>query len=475
MHVIVIVLGDLGRSPRMQYHCLSLLEAGHHVTAIGYTGEGLIPALNEQQQQVRDRSGPSFSTTQRLQVIRFNTPSLFRGSPFYFLWRLLSLSYYLSYALLFSVSKHPIDFILVQNPPAIPLLGISYIFCHLIAFRQRGRRPGFIIDWHNLGYSMFRNGSKLQQLTKMYESFMAPLADGHLTVTKAMKEYLITHLGVSTPNIDVLYDCPPVMFEPLDAHEQHAILSKLNSQLLLSCPKSWASEVSNTSNRQKTLFTEEYMNKEGNTCFRHRPGRPALITSSTSWTPDEDFGVLLKALLILDNKIKADTADVKLRVVVVVTGKGPERSMYEMRISQLQLEFVAIGTLWLEASDYPKLIACADVGVSLHTSTSGLDLPMKVLDLFGCEVPVLAHDFTCLNELVKDRINGRIFSTSDELANLMYTLLQPLPLQGMIPVSNHSFGELQAYSEQLQGRTRWHTNWIDHALPVIMLATPKSK
>jgi beta-1,4-mannosyltransferase len=471
MHVIVIVLGDLGRSPRMQYHCSSLLEAGHYVTAIGYTGEGLIPALTEQ--QINDNNEPSYGT-QRLQVIRFSTPSLFRGSPFYFVWRLLSLTYYLSHALLFSVSKRPIDFILVQNPPAIPLLGISYIFCHLIAFRQRGRRPGFIIDWHNLGYSMFRSGSTLQRITKIYESFMAPLADGHLTVTKAMKEYLITNMGVVTPNIDVLYDCPPLMFEPLEAHEQHAILSKLNPQLLKSCPKSWFSE-SDTIDVRKTLFTEEHINKEGKNCIRHRPGRPALITSSTSWTPDEDFGLLLKALLVLDSKIKMNATDARLRVLVVVTGKGPERSTYEERILQLQLEFVAIATLWLEASDYPKLLACADLGVSLHTSTSGLDLPMKVLDLFGCEVPVLAHDFTCLNELVKDRVNGRIFSTSDELAKLIYTLLQPLSLRGALPVPNHSFGELQTYSEQLQDRTRWHTNWIDHALPVIMLATPKSK
>ena len=472
MHVIVIVLGDLGRSPRMQYHCVSLLEAGHYVTAIGYTGEGLIPALNEQQRSTSS-VGP-FNSTQRFQVIRFNTPSLFRGSPFYFVWRLLSLTYYLCHALLFLVTKHPIDFILVQNPPAIPLLAISYVFCHLIAFRQRGRRPGFIIDWHNLGYSMFRNGSTLQRLTKIYESYMAPLADGHLTVTKAMKEYLVTHMGVKTPNIATLYDCPPVMFEPLDSQEQHKIMSKLHHELLKSCPKAWMPECDTTDER-KTLFTEEHVNKEGISCFRHRPGRPALLTSSTSWTPDEDFGLLLKALLTLDNKIKMNASDEKLRVLVIVTGKGPERSMYEERISKLELEFIAIATVWLEACDYPKLLACADIGVSLHTSTSGLDLPMKVLDLFGCEVPVLAHDFTCLNELVKDRVNGRIFSTSDELASLMYTLLQPLSLHGMTPVPNHSFGELQTYSDQLQGRTRWHTNWIDHALPVIMLATPKSK
>jgi Cleft lip and palate transmembrane protein 1 (CLPTM1) len=38
-HVVVIVLGDLGRSPRMQYHANSLLEAGYSVSLVGYVGE----------------------------------------------------------------------------------------------------------------------------------------------------------------------------------------------------------------------------------------------------------------------------------------------------------------------------------------------------------------------------------------------------------------------------------------------------
>lgn len=37
--VCVLVLGDIGRSPRMQYHALSLSKHGYHVTFVGFSGE----------------------------------------------------------------------------------------------------------------------------------------------------------------------------------------------------------------------------------------------------------------------------------------------------------------------------------------------------------------------------------------------------------------------------------------------------
>ena len=37
--VQVLVLGDIGRSPRMQYHAISIAKHGGHVDLIGYTGQ----------------------------------------------------------------------------------------------------------------------------------------------------------------------------------------------------------------------------------------------------------------------------------------------------------------------------------------------------------------------------------------------------------------------------------------------------
>lgn len=45
------------------------------------------------------------------------------------------------------------------------------------------------------------------------------------------------------------------------------------------------------SNVQKTAFTEVI-----ETSIKLRGDRPGLLFSSTSWTPDEDFSVLMEAL-----------------------------------------------------------------------------------------------------------------------------------------------------------------------------------
>jgi hypothetical protein len=42
VRVQILVLGDIGRSPRMQYHALSIARRGGHVDIIGYNGQLLL-------------------------------------------------------------------------------------------------------------------------------------------------------------------------------------------------------------------------------------------------------------------------------------------------------------------------------------------------------------------------------------------------------------------------------------------------
>lgn len=152
-----------------------------------------------------------------------------------------------------------------------------------------------------------------------------------------------------------------------------------------------------------------------------REDRPVFMVSSTSWTADEDFGLLLEALDKYQERKSSPEGKNLPRVMMIITGRGGLRKQFVQQVAARealgQWPDVAVRCMFVSARDYPLLLGCGDLGISMHQSSSGRDLPMKVVDMFGCGVPVLARGFACIDELVKDGVNGRVFNTSAELAD----------------------------------------------------------
>ncbi len=67
------------------------------------------------------------------------------------------------------------------------------------------------------------------------------------------------------------------------------------------------------------------------------------IYSSTSWTEDEDFGLFFQALLLLDAKIQDNFT--YPNILVVVTGKGPQKAMYLQKIAAMDFKRIRILTM----------------------------------------------------------------------------------------------------------------------------------
>ena len=89
-----------------------------------------------------------------------------------------------------------------------------------------------------------------------------------------------------------------------------------------------------------------------------RAERTALLVSSTSWTADEDFGLLLEALDIYNRVASAEGERSLPRVLVVITGKGPLKEMHMAKIQEAQQawDFVRCVSAWLDNADYPLLL-----------------------------------------------------------------------------------------------------------------------
>jgi beta-1,4-mannosyltransferase len=310
----------------------------------------------------------------------------------------------------------PTQWLLVQNPPSIPTLLLATVVCSL-----RGQK--LLIDWHNFGYSILalKLGEKhpLVRIAWVYEFFFATFATHHIVVTDAMGHVLRDQLGLKA-NIRTLHDRPADVFQPLDETKRLAFLQQYNRVL---------KHYNDLADR-----------------------RAYLLVSSTSWTPDEDFSIFLDALCQYAQQCSS-RRDLP-EVVVVITGKGPQKQHYETLISKLtnqgMLNKVHIYTDWLSFSDYALLLGAADLGISLHTSSSGVDLPMKVVDMFGAGLPVLGFsNFAAWPELVTEGVDGRGFGTADEMAVILQELLRP---------PHTSLDGLKAGALR-QSKRRWSDEW----------------
>ncbi|XP_075021911.1 chitobiosyldiphosphodolichol beta-mannosyltransferase isoform X2 [Calonectris borealis] len=397
--VCVAVLGDLGRSPRMQYHALSLARHGRGVALLGY---------------LQSRPHGDVLRSGNIRLVPVADLRGLRVGPklFQYVIKVIVQAIQLLYTML--KIDQP-SYILLQNPPGLPSIAVAWVAC--LFWRSK-----LIIDWHNYGYTIMS------------------LSHGRNHPVVQIAKWAVT-----------LYDKPASYFKETPLEFQHQLYMKLAKDYEPFKPRT----ESVRSNAEMSAFTE--MDEKNGHVIKTR-GRPALLISSTSWTEDEDFSVLLKALQDYERYI---SEGVKLpSLVCVITGKGPLKDYYNGLINKLHFKHIQICTPWLEAEDYPLLLGSADLGVCLHKSSSGLDLPMKVVDMFGCCLPVCAIYFECLHELVKHNENGLIFRDSNELAEQLKMLFLGFPtLEGKL----HNFRKNLRASKQL----RWDESWDQTVLPLL--------
>jgi beta-1,4-mannosyltransferase len=312
------------------------------------------------------------------------------------------------------------DVILVQNPPAIPTLAVA-----VLAARMRGAR--LIVDWHNLGWAMLAlslgTDHALVRFARRHEMQLASQADAHFCVSQS----LAAHLATAGIRAHVLPDRPAARFRPTPPAARDELFRRLAEPLRL--PD-----------------------------LADRARWPALVVSPTSWGADEDFELLVAAAIAWDARLRAAGGPT---TAIVVTGDGERRAAYERRFADLRLERVLLRTAWLSSEDYGRFLGAADLGLSLHRSASGLDLPMKILDCFGAGIPVLALDYgPTLAELVRDGENGLVFRDAGGLAVALHRVLAGFPRDTAL---------LDRLRANVAGEAvaRWDDAWNRVARPVI--------
>jgi beta-1,4-mannosyltransferase len=400
----------------MRYHAQALAACGVDVDLVGFEGTPLARAITDDE---------------RITVHRLSASMLRHGAP--------SLSYApvalvdagrIGFRLWTTLRRLPRpDLVLVQNPPAFPTL-----FVTRLALKRKGVR--FVIDWHNIGYTLLQlrlgQWHPAVRLARWLERHDARQAEANLCVSRGLAEFLKNRLGLS--NTHVLYDRPASIFVPVGHVERERY--------------------------RQALFTR----------LGIHAGVVGFIVCPTSWTEDEDFDVVIDAVRRLEDRIRGwETANPSARfpdLVILVTGDGARRIEFERRFAGLPARRVHLRARWLEPEDYPRVVGSADLGLCLHRSSSGLDIPMKVADLFGAGVPVCALDYgATLAERVRHGTNGLLFSTAEQLTSVLFDFFEAFP------GDDQAFERLRTGARKSAGIS-WEEGWRREAKPVLLPDKP---
>lgn len=398
----------------MRYHAHALASQGVDVDLVGFEGTPLPRSLTSEPRIAIHRINPA-----RLRT-RLNLPGpgyavaglVDAARVSWRLWRLLRRL------------DRP-DLVIVQNPPAFPTLAVTWF-----SLRRRGVR--FVIDWHNLGYTLLQlrvgRWHPAVRLARWFERRDARRVEANLCVSRGLAAYLESRFGV--PRAHVLYDRPASTFVPMERADRERF--------------------------RQALFAR--LNVHTSTV--------GFIVCPTSWTEDEDFDVVIEAVPRLEERIRGWEAAAPGRrftdLVILVTGDGQRRAEFERRFAGLKARRVQLRARYLEPDDYPRVVGSADLGLCLHRSSSGLDIPMKIADLFGAGVPVCALDYgACLAERVRHGENGLLFSNGRQLADVLFDLFEPFP------GDQRTLDRLRAGARK-SSRPTWEEGWLREARPVLL-------
>lgn len=317
------------------------------------------------------------------------------------------------------------DLVLVQNPPAFPTLAVAWFSL---------KRPGvrFVVDWHNLGYTLLQlrlgQWHPAVRFARWFERRDARRVDANLCVSRGLAAFLESRFGVKQAR--VLYDRPASAFTAIDRADRERFRQALFARLGI------------------------------------RASTVGFIVCPTSWTEDEDFDVVIEAVMRLEERIRGWEAGNSARrfpeLVILVTGDGARRAEFERRFAGLPARRIQLRARFLEPEDYPRVVGSADLGLCLHRSSSGLDIPMKIADLFGAGVPVCALDYgACLAERVRHGDNGLLFSNGRQLADVLFDLFETFP------ADQKALERLRTGARKL-ARPTWEEGWTREAKPVLL-------
>jgi beta-1,4-mannosyltransferase len=518
----VVVCGDIARSPRMQYHAVSLCNArcapktgGNAAPALAFACVHVVGAdmgnrCCEKLCELERGGRAVFHLVREDESSRAAATASKEGWARRVVRRVVSLVGVYWDAVRETCADRRLAFVLVQSPPVLPALAVIWLAVLLenvrraaVAATSFGDAASaasappirLVFDVHNLGWTILRAERRPLPFVWLYRAAELVLcgsglfSDARVTVSEALADHLRASFGGAASPVHVMPDAAPDFFKPKARSDFAAVVrapGRVEFGALGSNVPAWYTAGAAAASSAADGGADG-------------SPRTLVVAGSTSWTADDDYTVVVDALRIVDATLRARRS--QSRLWLFVSGKGPARGAFEDAVRRLRLArandddnkdenvnasaadaAAAVGTAAAAApvtvttgyfqsfGDYATFVGAADLGLCLHHSSSNLDLPMKGVDMLGAGLPVAALRYEpALPELVTP-LSGWLFDSARELAALWLALLG-VPGDGERAAEGGAAASLQrlrdARAYVRQHRKFWDATWDERVRPLV--------
>ena len=293
--------------------------------------------------------------------------------------------------------RYPVRYYVIQNPPFFP-------FLPLLQIHAWATKAVLLVDWHNLSHSILYQRNPPRMLYRIFRHFEYRWGYGDVNV--CVSEALAAHLQeqfVKTREREGDKLTPPRMVVFRDYAPKSVCFTR------------------RTDAQEKQTFWRDYLPEAALSKRKKTNFFPFIFIMNCSWGVDDDWRLLLSALYELQCRLLSrknstlsrhgeEETNSVVSWCVILTGEGPTKNCF---LETVEKEYPSLWphlypTYFTNYETYAQAVGSADVGICVHRSTSEMDFPMKILDLWGCGVPAIALDYPALAERMPARASKGI-------------------------------------------------------------------
>lgn len=145
-------------------------------------------------------------------------------------------------------------------------------------------------------------------------------------------------------------------------------------------------------------------------------------------------------------------------ITFIVFGSGKLQEKFKDNINKIKIKNIDLKFFPFQYDIYPSVLSAFDIGIYFPESEFVLEISPRLLEMAASGIPIIAFRFGCVNEIVKENVNGIVLNNINELGSKLKEIiinksvdLQSLRRSSALEDMNHKADELwdQAFDEIL--------------------------